>query len=175
MRYLYKIINLINGKCYIGQTKDFKERMKAHKYASCKNSLIYQAIKKYGKENFNFKCLMECDDNEIDWYENEAIIAFNSLSPHGYNLMCGNENIFKKHHEDSKRKISESNKGRKFSEETKRKISEAHKGMRKGKTLSEETKRKLSLANIGKKHSEETKRKLSELMKNKKIKSTNNR
>ena len=74
---------------------------------------------------------------------------------------------------ESKRKISESNKGKKRSEETKIKLSEA----KKGKTLTEEHKAKLSEARRGKKNhnfgktlSEETKRKLSEVHKANKTK-----
>jgi len=70
-----------------------------------------------------------------------------------------------KHTEETKRKISESLKGRKLSEEHKRKISELHKG----KKHSEETKKKMSESmigkNKGKKHSEETKKKMSESLK----------
>ena len=53
------------------------------------------------------------------------------------------------HSEETKRKISEANKGRTLSEETKRKMSEAKKGKtsnKKGTLLSEETKRKISEA-----------------------------
>ena len=66
---------------------------------------------------------------------------------------------------ETKRKISEANKGRTHTEESKRKMSEANKG----KKASKETKRKLSELNKGEKHpnfgkkaSEETRRKLSE-------------
>jgi len=89
--------------------------------------------------------------------------------------------------EETKRKISESNKGKTASEETRRKISEAHKGRthseesrikmseaQKGKPVSEKTKRKISEAKkgenhylYGKTHSEETKIKMSETRKGK--------
>ncbi len=61
--------------------------------------------------------------------------------------------------EETKRKISEANKGKKRSEETKRKMSLSKQNM------SEETKRKMSEANKGKKRSEETKRKMSKAKK----------
>ena len=73
------------------------------------------------------------------------------------------------HSEETKRKVSDANKGRTQSEETRKKRSEALKG----KPLSEETKRKMSEvrkgksnAFYGKSHSEETKRKLSEKRQN---------
>ena len=62
------------------------------------------------------------------------------------------------HTEETKTKMSESQKGHSVSEETKTKMSKAHKG----RTVSEETKRKLSEANKGKSLSEDTKTKMSE-------------
>ena len=67
--------------------------------------------------------------------------------------------------EETKRKMSEAKKGKKFSEEHRRKISEANKGENNpnfGKHHSEETKRKMSEAKKGKKFSEEHRRKISE-------------
>ena len=66
--------------------------------------------------------------------------------------------------EETKRKISESEKGKVLSEESRKKISEAEKGRRLG-PLSLETRKKISEAQTGKKrgpHSEETRRKISE-------------
>lgn len=57
MGTIYKITNLINGKCYIGQTiQKVNRRWKDHK--SSKNGMIInKAIRKYGKENFSFEVL----------------------------------------------------------------------------------------------------------------------
>ena len=75
----------------------------------------------------------------------------------------------KTHSEESKRKISETHKGKTHSEESKRKISESRKGQGLGILLSEETKRKISESNkgelnymFGKHHSVESRRKMSE-------------
>ena len=80
--------------------------------------------------------------------------------------------------EETKRKISESLKGKKYnrvytplSEETKRKISEAHKG-KPGHPMSEETKEKIRALNHlrkGSKWSEETKARFRELRNKKKV------
>ena len=52
---IYKIENKINHKVYIGQSKNPYERFKQHCYRKSKyKSLIYDAIQKYGKENFSF-------------------------------------------------------------------------------------------------------------------------
>ena len=82
--------------------------------------------------------------------------------------------------QESRRKISEANKGntnclgKTHSKESRKKMSESQKGNTKmlGKTHSEETKRKMSDSSkgntnfLGKTHSEETKRKMSEIKKN---------
>ena len=79
-----------------------------------------------------------------------------------------NPNTHKAHYsEETKRKMSDSRKGKHHSEETKRKMSEAQKG----RTFSEESKLKISAALKDKSRkplSEETKRKISETLKNKK-------
>jgi|AntAceMinimDraft_18_1070375.scaffolds.fasta_scaffold03807_15 group I intron endonuclease len=76
----------------------------------------------------------------------------------------------KKHSEETKRKMSESNKGQKRSEETKKRLSESHKGKitwMKGKKHTEETKKKMSESHKDKKFTEEHKRKLCEARKGK--------
>jgi len=65
----------------------------------------------------------------------------------------------KKHSEETKRKISESEKGKILSEETKRKMSEAK------REISKETRKKISKIHKGKPKSEEHKRKISEAIK----------
>ena len=48
---VYLILNMLNGKKYVGQTtKTVEERFRQHK--RCKKGLIGKAIRKYGKEKF---------------------------------------------------------------------------------------------------------------------------
>ena len=57
---IYKITNLINGKCYIGQTTDTKRRFSEHKakgYGNERNKVLYYAFDKYGIENFSFEII----------------------------------------------------------------------------------------------------------------------
>ena len=160
---IYKATNKINGNSYIGYaTNGLKERKKVH-YSSKDNTYFHKALKKYGKENFNwiivehkipdFEILKEL---EIYW-----IREFNTKVPNGYNLTDGGDgpNGYK-HTEEARRKLSDVNKGKEFSEETRRKLSEANKGKKHG-PISEETKRKLSEAHKGKPKSEEHKRNIS--------------
>ena len=62
--YVYKITNLINNKLYIGITKNIKSRFAYHRTRYCKvskreykNKPLYQAMVKYGIENFKFEIL----------------------------------------------------------------------------------------------------------------------
>lgn len=63
---IYKVTNLINSKCYIGQTtKSLDDRRFIHikdakrqKY----NSLFHKAIIKYGIDNFKWEVLCVCED-----------------------------------------------------------------------------------------------------------------
>ena len=78
----------------------------------------------------------------------------------------------KHHSEETRKKMSESHKGKVRSAETRRKITESNKG----KQRSEETRRKISESLkgennpfYGKQHSEDTRRKMSELHKGKKL------
>lgn len=57
---IYKIQNLINGKIYIGQSKNIEKRWLRHKTTAFNkndhsyNLPLYRAIRKYGLENFSF-------------------------------------------------------------------------------------------------------------------------
>jgi len=55
---VYKITNLINGHCYIGQSFNIEERWRKEKQrafqttSSAYNSILSRAFRKYGLENF---------------------------------------------------------------------------------------------------------------------------
>lgn len=118
-RIIYKITNLINGKSYIGQTKNFKLRMRDH--IRTKTSLVSRAIQKYGKDTFEYIQLAIVEDCMADEIEQKAIAIFNTLSPSGYNLEEGGC-LNKGCHSDTKLKLRLANIGRKHTEETKLKM-----------------------------------------------------
>lgn len=62
---IYQIINNINGKGYIGQSKHIEKRWLSHK-ESKKEYPLYKAFRKYGIENFTFKILEECSTEELN-------------------------------------------------------------------------------------------------------------
>ena len=85
---VYLIMNLINGKIYIGQTKrGIEKRFKEHARS---NSLIGRAIREYGKENFKCEILAECSESgQLNEIEKFYIAKFNCKFPNGYNFTEG--------------------------------------------------------------------------------------
>lgn len=167
MMIIYKITNLINGKIYIGQTvRKLSTRISNHK---CYNgSLISNAFKKYGDENFSIEIIDRASSkNELDTKEIYWIERYNSIAPNGYNITKGGGGtIGYKLSDETKQKISKANKGKvsptkgyKLSDETKQKI----RSSRKGKYCGENN------PHYGKKHSEKTLKMLSELKKGKRL------
>lgn len=97
---IYKITNLINNKCYIGQSVNIKERWKNHRTASHNPNdegydyPLYRAIRKYGLENFSFEVLEECKTEELNNKEKYYIDFYNSYKD-GYNQTPGGQsNLF---------------------------------------------------------------------------------
>lgn len=89
---IYKITNLVNGKCYVGQSIKLKDRLRAHRKHN-QDCLIHKAITKYGLEKFKFEILIYCEPSELNLYELLFIQTFNTQSPNGYNLdMNGSDN-----------------------------------------------------------------------------------
>lgn len=67
---IYKITNKVNGKIYIGQSINLNRRISEHKRYKDPNQIIDQAIKKYGKDNFTFDIIEECQLEELNQREN---------------------------------------------------------------------------------------------------------
>ena len=150
MGSIYKITNRRNGKAYIGQTtRDaYKTRIRDHLNGTQHGSrLVKHAIEKYGQDVFTVEILHDGIIPEfLNTLEIEAIAKFNTVAPNGYNLDTGGNGVGSPSGE-TRRKLSEANKGKKRSEETKQKISASKTGENHpnyGKPRSEETKRKMS-------------------------------
>ena len=128
-----------NGKRYIGQTVNPKARMRQHKNCYGGN-YFHKAIKKYGFENFIYDELIRVksynQDNLkllLNTLEKFYIRKYKSSDNRfGYNLTEGGEgSTGYKHTDESKRKMSEFqkgkipwNKGKQMSEEQKQKLKE---------------------------------------------------
>ena len=93
MGYIYKITNNINGKIYIGKTEfDIQKRFKEHIHDSkkryCEQRPLYNAMNKYGVENFHIELIEETDNTEEK--EKYWINYYNSYR-NGYNATLGGE------------------------------------------------------------------------------------
>ena len=86
--YIYKTTNLLNGKMYIG--KHHSSVFEPEKYIGS-GPILVKALKKYGKENFQWEILEECKVDNIDEREKFYIKEYNSLSPNGYNILSGGQ------------------------------------------------------------------------------------
>lgn len=88
---IYKIENLINHKIYIGQSVEIEKRWQKHLSAK-DDFVIHRALHKYGKENFSFQIIEECNLLDLDKKEKYWITYYNSLVPNGYNMIQGGSN-----------------------------------------------------------------------------------
>ena len=94
---IYKIENLINHKCYIGQSKNIQARWKKHictsqnRKSKSYNYPLYCSFRKYGIENFSFEVVEECTVDELNDKEIGYISIYNSFL-NGYNQTIGGNN-----------------------------------------------------------------------------------
>lgn len=93
---IYKIQNLINGKIYIGQSVHIKARFNAHKSEARNGNTrpLYNAIRKYGVENFSFEVIEECSKEKLNEREIYWIKKYDSFH-NGYNLTPGGNEPYK--------------------------------------------------------------------------------
>ena len=107
---IYKHTNKINGKSYIGQTsQNVKARWSnGSGYKSC--PIFYQAILKYGWDNFTHDILEEgLDESVVDEREIYWISYYDSVR-NGYNFStggCGNHNFSEEHKKNIQSAVSE--------------------------------------------------------------------
>lgn len=94
---IYSVTNKINGKIYVGESKNILSRWSDHRTKSVRprkkehyTKELYKDIREYGIENFEFKILEECEekdlkDKEIFWIK--QLDTFNK----GYNRTYGGD------------------------------------------------------------------------------------
>lgn len=94
MGYIYAIINIVNGKIYIGATRNIEGRYLEHtkrlRERAHSNELLQSDYDLYGDWNFRFKVLATCEEEELGNLEIEYIIKNDSVR-YGYNKTLGGE------------------------------------------------------------------------------------
>lgn len=163
---IYFIINLINGKYYVGSAVNLNQRWYFHQYYLNKNlhknEHLQSAWNKYGSEAFQFT-IVEIVNNSNSLIEIEQLwINYSNCYNReiGYNICAvAGSSLGYKHTFETISKLKgriSPFKGKVLSKDHKEKLILGAK-----KPKSELHKWKLSLANIGKKYSEKTKQKQS--------------
>lgn len=170
---VYQILNTVNGKCYVGSSKNIAVRWEQHRAMLSKgthhNQKLRNSVGKHGLAVFVFSVLEECPqesnmDRELHW-----ITALDSVAT-GYNTRWRpDSNLGVKHSAESRENMGASRRGKPFSAEAKRNMSRAQQlakrdlsamvkvsaDKRRGVPLPEETRAKVSAALKGKKKSPE--------------------
>ena len=162
---IYRIRNIVDGKVYIGHSRNVPDRWRRHRsklrHGSHENSYLQAAYNKHGELNFVYEVVLECAEADLVLHEMEAIASCKSNNPvFGYNLSDGGEG-WGLLTQAARDKISEKLRGLPKTEEHKRKLGDSLRG----RALPDEVKEKLRVANTGKQHSEATRAKLSEAQK----------
>ena len=94
---IYKATNLINNKCYIGQTiNSLNRRRSSHLLAARKEAdklYFHKAIKKYGEDNFQWEIIDQANNKEeLNEMERFYISEYSSNDPrYGYNMTSGGD------------------------------------------------------------------------------------
>ena len=95
MSFIYVITNKINNKQYVGKTTDtIEHRWKRHlidsRKRTCEKRPLYNAINKYGFENFTINVLEECSIDDLSDKEQYWINKLNTYR-NGYNATLGGD------------------------------------------------------------------------------------
>lgn len=88
---IYEIVNTVNYKKYIGSSKNLykrkwehQKRLKTNRHS---NQHLQSAYNKYGKGSFEFKTILICRKEDLLFYEDSIIKAYQSNdSRFGYNM-----------------------------------------------------------------------------------------
>ena len=189
---IYAITNARDCKKYIGQSVNIQKRWNEHRHALEQNKHFNIHLQRAWNrgDRFEFSVIEECGINELNEREIYWIAYYKTMDmQYGYNLCAGgNSTTGRVCSEETRKKISEGNRGKKCSaeevarrtatfrkhmedpvyrERTRKKRSEAGKKRgspwNKGRSPSAETRKKVSEKLMGRYVSEEHKEKLREL------------
>lgn len=164
---IYRVVCLVNGKCYIGQSENINQRIARHK-TKLKgnyhhNKHLQELYNKYGAKSIAYEILELCPSDELDDKERYWIAYYGGMDS---DTTCNYESggrINKTCNKELRQTKSQLLKGKRVSPNT-----EFKKGIivwNKGMKMPPEIIKKYSESHIGNKLKEETKRKISERLK----------
>ena len=112
---IYCIENKTTNKKYIGQSNNIMHRWNQHKNKllnNCHpNTYLQSSWNKYGESDFTFSVLENCDVAMLDEKENYWIAFYNTLDrTKGFNLKSGGQNGGSQYSDESRQRMSESQK-----------------------------------------------------------------
>jgi len=174
---IYEIVNLENGKRYIGSAQNYLLRWKHHRFLLLKgrhhSRHMQAAWKKYGGDRFQFNILIFCQPNLLLFYEQLVIDAY---KPEYNTLPIAGSPRGMRHSTETKAKISLSRIGNKYTlgyrhrPETLAKMAKAKLGntFTKGKPRNRVAVEKSAAAHRGMRRSTETRLRISLAAKGKK-------
>lgn len=109
---IYMIRNAVNGKVYIGQTRQGLSRRRGehvHRFnLGERDHKLYRAMRKHGLEAFEFSVV--CHALSADYLDEleRAVIAHENSFSRGYNMTCGGDSVS----DETRAKLSARLKGR---------------------------------------------------------------
>lgn len=123
MKGIYTITNLVNNKIYVGYAVNLITRENTHfttlRLGYHDNSHLQRAYIKYGKENFKFELIEECEERLLCALEHYWATILNVHNRNfGYNIRPTSPECYCGHSLETRRKLSIINKGKIFSKES---------------------------------------------------------
>lgn len=132
---VYKIINKVSGRCYIGSSDHVRNRLLKHKsllrLGKHHSKKLQNSWSLHGEGAFSFDALIYCSVDDLLMYEQIAIDAFDAAGKCGFNVLpiAGGTRGYK-HSAEARANMSKAQTGRVVSDEARRRMSLAHKGVK---------------------------------------------
>ena len=159
---VYEIVNIVNGKRYIGSAYRVSKRWDTHKYqlrgGVHHSRALQRAWNKYGEAKFEFRLLLICGRDMCRFYEQRCLDSF--APAYNIALVASAPMAGRKHSDATRAAMSSASKGRAKTPAHREAIGKGQIGNKRGPHRPEVIER-MSLAHMGVLHTPETKAKMS--------------